>query len=405
MPFETRPFDLGNTLAKAAQIQSLQNRNELSKINLEQTRGINNALATDDINSLSNFGSQGAKLEAQLTKLAREGKQAEFEQGIKLARISNKAARGAIESVDVRQAGHLMVQGLSSVSPEMGKKLSNLDFLSMTDEEATSTLQEMIGATDFSTRPDRVSQMTSPFEVRNIQQGDENVTTVLDRITKEPVKELGRGSRRQQVEQGPPGAFGTSSQRGAQQVELETRVAAVNAFGSQAKRLLDIIEKTPGANTVTAAMTNVGNRIMNEVRTLSNSLGIEFESGGSAFDVSRYGDVFKEVGLAGANPRVKNGFLGLAIQRAIASGLGTGRALSDKDIEQQLKTLGRNQSDPDIIARIFTDSFENLVDSVTFQHRATPGLKLPEIVRPDFGVSVGKTTKSTKEQRLEDLGF
>ena len=210
MPFETRPFDLGNTLARAAQIQSLQSRNELSKLDLQNQRGITNALARDDVNSLSNFGPEGAKLEAQLTKFAREGKQAEFEKGLELSRLMNKAARGAIESVDKRQAAHLAVQGLSRADPELGKRLGKIDFLSMTEEEATSALQDVIDETDFSTRPDRVSNMQSPFERRTIQEGGLNVTRRFDAQTKLPIDEppIASGSRVIQREEGPPGSFG-----------------------------------------------------------------------------------------------------------------------------------------------------------------------------------------------------
>ena len=95
-------------------------------------------------------------------------------------------------------------------------------------------------------------------------------------------------------------------------------------------------------------MANVGNRVMNEVRTFTRAAGIEFESGEATFDINNptYKDTFKASGLAGASPRVRNGFLGLAIQRAIAFGLGTGRALSDKDVDLQLKTLGKNRRMP-----------------------------------------------------------
>ena len=193
MPFETRPFDLGNTLARAAQIQSLQNRNELSKLNLEQTRGINNALATGDTNSLSNFGAQGAKLEAELTKLAREGKQAEFEKGLELSRLMNKAAGDALNSVDPRQAAHLAVQGLSKINPELGKRLGKVDFLSMSPEEAISKLQEVFDETEFATDPQAVSRIVSGQDVTDqgfapgtvlkekVERGQVTDTSVLQR--------------------------------------------------------------------------------------------------------------------------------------------------------------------------------------------------------------------------------
>lgn len=186
------------------------------------------------------------------------------------------------------------------------------------------------------------------------------------------------------VQTDDPTAFaGTPTQRGKRQIELNDQVAAVNAFGSQAERLLETIEETEGANTVVAALANVGNRIRQEVMTLSDQFGVEFEAGMDAFNPDRYEGVFSAHGLAGANPRVKNGFLGLAIQRAMAAGLGTGRALSDTDIAQQLDTLAANQSDPQIIRAVFADSFRNLSDQVRFSAEANT-LQLPTVHEPGF---------------------
>lgn len=216
--------------------------------------------------------------------------------------------------------------------------------------------------------------------------GDEVVTQVVNPVTGEVIKELGRGPRRTEQVVDTAEGFRTGPQLGKLQVELNDQVAAVNAFGSQAQRLLKVVRDTEGANTLTAQLANVGNRIRNEVKTFANTFKVEFESGENAFNPEKYEGVFSAAGLAGANTRVKNGYLALAIQRAIASGLGSGRALSDKDIESQLVTLGRNQSDPSIIANIFQDSFQSVSDNVRFRSEAQ-SLKLPEIKEFDFGAS------------------
>lgn len=181
------------------------------------------------------------------------------------------------------------------------------------------------------------------------------------------------------LEQDTAGAF--SGQRGKLQIEINEQVAAINTFGSRANRLLPLIAE--GGNTLVASLSNVGNRVFQEVKALSRSFGIDFESGDDAFNVSRYDGAFSAAGLAGASPRAKAGFLGLAIQKAIASGLGTGKALSDKDIENQLISIGKNQADPDIVRQLFIDDFNNLSDGVRFRAQAS-GLKLPELVSPEF---------------------
>ena len=71
MPFETRPFDLGNTLARAAQINLLRNRNELAQLNLQNQRGITNELAEGGTD-FRQFGQQGLEVERQLGQLSGE---------------------------------------------------------------------------------------------------------------------------------------------------------------------------------------------------------------------------------------------------------------------------------------------------------------------------------------------
>lgn len=183
------------------------------------------------------------------------------------------------------------------------------------------------------------------------------------------------------LEQGGAGDFDLRGQKGKLQIEINEQVAAINTFGSRANRLLPLIAQ--GGNTLVASLSNVGNRVFQEVKVLSKNFGVEFESGDEAFNTSRYSGAFSAAGLAGANPRAKAGFLGLAIQKAIASGLGTGKALSDKDIENQLISIGRNQGDPDIVRQLFTDDFNNLSDGVRFRAQAS-GLKLPDLVPPAF---------------------
>lgn len=205
----------------------------------------------------------------------------------------------------------------------------------------------------------------------------------FDRAIKDPnLFPTGAASQVQRQETGAPGDFSKSTQDRLQS-GLNEQVAAVNAFGSQADRLLDIMDKAEGANTLTAALANIGNRVIQEAQTLSREFGVEFQQGSAAFDAGSYDGVFQASGLAGASARVKNGFLGLAIQRAMAAGLGTGRALSNEDIAQQLRTLGNNQSDPNIVRLIFTDSFNNLNDTIRFKAEASK-LTLPNISTPSF---------------------
>ena len=194
-------------------------------------------------------------------------------------------------------------------------------------------------------------------------------------------------------EEGGPGSFGgmTDAALSRQQEAINDQVAAMNTFARGTERLLGILYETPGANTLTARVANVGNRAMQEVKAIGAELGVyivdenNVRLGEVGWDIAHYEDIFNATGLAEANPRIKNGFLAMAIQRAMASGLGTGRALSDYDIKNQLATLGANQSDPDIVATLFADSYMNLRDYTLEKYAPYKDqLRLPEIYTPSY---------------------
>lgn len=171
-PFTTQPFDLGNTLLRAGQIQSFQNRNELSKLNLQNERGISNALRNDDIDSLSNFGSKGASLEIELTRLATEGKEKEFQKGLNRARLIHNGASQALNSADSRQSAHLFLRGLKAADTELAERFGDVNFLTMSPEEANDILQRAVGETQFAVDPVTVSKIAS----KQIREGDDFVT-------------------------------------------------------------------------------------------------------------------------------------------------------------------------------------------------------------------------------------
>ena len=187
------------------------------------------------------------------------------------------------------------------------------------------------------------------------------------------------------IEQGAPGDFDTSTIKFKR--EFRDEVAAVNAWGKNAEDFLEMMRKNPGGNTLIAAATNFGNRLMGEVRTLAGQGLIEFDDDFRGLELSKWEQAFSAAGLAGANPRIKNGFLALAIQRASAMGMGEGRALSDKDVEFQLQTLGENQNDPNIVANIFNDSYKMMRNRSESRAEQHPELRAEDysFYEPNFG--------------------
>ncbi len=240
MPFETRPFDLGNTLARAAQINSLNTRNELAKLNLDQTRGINNALAIGNTNNLRQFGAKGVALEAQLAQL--EGR--ELETVIKRGRLANDAINSALNSVDMRQSVSSALK-----NPVLAKIFPNVNIEGMSDEELRASLESAAAETDLFNDPQALSRVVAGQAVTDqgfapgtvleetVSRGQVTNTSVLQRP---PSKGLS-------LEVGPDGTV-RFSQGNVDAVEVNRKkinTDAVESANSSAALRRDLVSTLP----------------------------------------------------------------------------------------------------------------------------------------------------------------
>ena len=170
MPQEIRPFDLGNTLARAAQINALRSRNEFSKLQIEelnkkrgQQEAITNAFASDDpLNSLLGLGESGLPAAKQVvdfqTSLANlEGK--DLENVINTGRLVNDALNSALDSANPRQS-----VGLALKNPVLAKLFPKIDLDSVSDEELISSLESLRSETDLFNDPQEISRLISGQE-------------------------------------------------------------------------------------------------------------------------------------------------------------------------------------------------------------------------------------------------
>ncbi len=164
---EIRPFDLGNTLARAAQINALKSRNEFSKLQIDdlnkkrsQQEAINNAFASDDpLNSLLGLGQSGLPAAKQVvdfkTSLANlEGK--DLENVIQTGRLVNDALNSALDSANPRQS-----VGLALKNPVLKKLFPKIDLDSVSDEELISSLESLRSETDLFNDPQEISRLIS----------------------------------------------------------------------------------------------------------------------------------------------------------------------------------------------------------------------------------------------------
>lgn len=296
--------------------------------------------------------------------------------------------------------GPMELNQLNRVQTDPGLPQRQIDMLMAMDPEIINSVLAQKTMVDMGITPQQIAgQFRTPQQpsIQNFGTKDGRVMDkaivgsekYYDLVNNSPYVAIGNPSQIQRQETGPPGSM-TGPQVGAVQKEIGDQVAAFNTFAKGTEYLLRQVNETPGANTLTAQLMNVGNRVVQEVKALTTAFGTKYEVGAEkAWDIAHYEDVFASMGMAGANPRVKSGFLAMAIQKAMASGLGTGRALSDYDIKNQLNTLGANQSDPRIIAGVFSDAYEYLriytQEKYNSFSQINPGsLTLPDMYTPSY---------------------
>ena len=170
MPFETQPFNLGNTLARASQIQSFRSRNELNKLRSEEFKRIRdqesqvqNAFASEDpINSLLALGQPGMQaanqaidLKSALAKLEGE----ELENAVTRGRLLNNTARSIIASKNPAQAASLALK-----NPEIARLFPNVDVTGMDPEELIAAVEKLELETRIFNDPQELSRIISGQE-------------------------------------------------------------------------------------------------------------------------------------------------------------------------------------------------------------------------------------------------
>lgn len=179
------------------------------------------------------------------------------------------------------------------------------------------------------------------------------------------------------LEQGEPGSFGTASQRGKLQIELNDQAAAVQSFGDNGRKLIEKMVESPDANTSVATLARYGRYMKNEAEALGRQAGLQSETVDSLTD--KFDSKLEALGLDSAE--MKAGVMAIALNVAAASGLGSGRALTDKDIDRALSLVGGNMNDPVGMRAIMTQTFDQLSTSVN--NRATAQkIKIPELNNP-----------------------
>jgi hypothetical protein len=136
---------------------------------------------------------------------------------------------------------------------------------------------------------------------------------------------------RQEV--GEPGAFAVTKKQKEELKEAEISTAQAIATADD---LLTRIERDPEAFSTAASVAGIASGLAAEIDAASAAFGMTVPE--RLRDSAQYASTFEELGIK--NKQVQGLALDLAISYAAASGLGTGRALSDRDVKRALERIG-----------------------------------------------------------------
>lgn len=134
-------------------------------------------------------------------------------------------------------------------------------------------------------------------------------------------------------EVGGPGEFGVTKKQGEELKEAE--IAAKQAIAG-ANDLLERLTKNPDLLQTTTGIAQFASGVGSEIRSAARAAGVDIPE--KITDIAAYEDTFAELGIK--NKIAKGLAFDLALSYAAASGLGTGRELSERDVKFAIRRVG-----------------------------------------------------------------
>jgi hypothetical protein len=194
----------------------------------------------------------------------------------------------------------------------------------------------------------------------------------------------------QRVEQGEPGAFGTTQK---QEFDIRTARVAAQNYANTAEDAIALLEESPDVNTFVGRAASIANSLKAEGQAIARAAGVEFDE--SILDPSNYSSEFEDLGIN--NRRLQGIITSGAFQAAAASGQ-TGRSVSDKDMQRFIGEFGANASDPQAFAATLRDSVNRTVRNLRNRSQELYGEDLGEDIT-FMGEPIGFTQAEIQERQ------
>ena len=152
------------------------------------------------------------------------------------------------------------------------------------------------------------------------------------------------------------GAFGDVTGLTEQQKDnlLQQEIASAN-FVRSTNNVIDLLNEQEDINTFVASIAGTADDLIQEGAAVFREMAPDVST-----SIESYKGVFDGLGVESS--RFQSAIFGLALQYAAASGLGSGRDLSERDVENAIRAIGSDRSDPAAIIAVLNDKKKEIID-------------------------------------------
>ena len=192
-----------------------------------------------------------------------------------------------------------------------------------------------------------------------------------------------------------PGAI-TETQQGKSEVELrQNRIATLQALNTS-DRMINLVEKNPAAFTTGANLAGFVDTLGTATQSMLFALGVDTAL--SESNPLDYPDEFWGP-LINASDEGKQLAFVLALQLAAATGLGQGRALTDRDVQRAIRLVGTDVQSPERIKARLRSNQRTLMEHHNISRNIIlgPGNDIFQDRLKEFGDTSAAKTMSDQE--------
>lgn len=202
----------------------------------------------------------------------------------------------------------------------------------------------------------------------------------------------------------------TKAQKGKARNAFINKTIQARKFVKLSNRVMQSVGENASQLGVVGAIARLGDEVKSIAKNVSSEFGVDVSG------VSNNAGDYNFGSLASESAAFKTNALSLALIFASASGLGEGRALTNKDVQRAIDAIGASTNSPEqLISRIgavqqnLQESLQIEAEERKYEFGGIPEISQPDIpskqaiqIREDF--RSGKITREQAKEKLNALG-